>query len=70
MGSIAAIGEAHRVQGLGLVGVAVLSGDDPEQVRARWAELPDDVVLVILTPRAADALPSPPGAPLTVVMPP
>jgi len=78
MGAIAAIGEALRVQGLGLAGVRVLAAEDPEQVRERWATLTDDVVLVILTPQAAEALPTdgPSGGlpdgrgPLTVVMPP
>ena len=38
MGGIAAIGEAMRVQGLGLAGVLVLPGDNPEQVRTSWAK--------------------------------
>ncbi len=70
MGGIAAIGEALRVQGLGLAGVLVLPGNDPDEVRSSWAELPEDVVLVILTPSAASALETPITGPLTVVMPP
>ncbi len=70
MGRIAAIGESIRVQGLALAGVLILPGDDPEAVRTRWREMPADVEIVLLTPRAADALdPDAPG-PLTAVLPP
>lgn len=71
MGRVAAIGESVRVDGLTLAGVLVLPAEDAIAVRARWAELPDDVVVVILTAQAAAALPEhgdPP--PLNVVMPP
>lgn len=70
MGGIAAIGEAMRVQGLGLAGVLVLPGDNPEQVRTSWAGLPEDVLLVILTPSAATEIETSATGPLTVVMPP
>lgn len=70
MGGIAALGEAQRIQGLGLAGVLVLPAEQPEEVRDRWAALPDDVVLVILTPQASAALDPTPAGPLTVVMPP
>ena len=70
MGGIAAIGEAMRVQGLGLAGVLVLPGDDPQQVRSSWADLPEDVLLVILTPSAATEIETSAAGPLTVVMPP
>lgn len=69
MGGIAAIGEAQRVQGLSLAGVLVLPADSPEQVRASWALLPQDVVMVILTERASTALGEVPAGRLTVVMP-
>ena len=69
MGGIAAIGEAVRVQGLGLAGVLVLPGEDDAQVRARWSALPEDVAVVILTPRAAQALSEVGPGPLRVVMP-
>jgi vacuolar-type H+-ATPase subunit F/Vma7 len=69
MGGIAAIGEAHRVQGLGLAGVLVLPAEDPDEVRLRWSGLPGDVALVILTPRADEALADRAIDPLTVVMP-
>lgn len=70
MGGIAAIGETLRVQGLGLAGVLILPGDDPQQVRASWSDLPAEILLVILTPQAAAALEGAPTGPLTVVMPP
>ena len=69
MGGIAAIGEAVRVQALALAGVLVLPGEDDAQVRARWAALPEDVAVVILTPRAAQALSEVGTGPLQVVMP-
>jgi vacuolar-type H+-ATPase subunit F/Vma7 len=69
MSRIAAIGEAYRVQGLGLAGVLVLTADDPDEVRLRWSALPSEVALVILTPRADEALADRAVDPLTVVMP-
>lgn len=69
MGGIAAIGEAQRVQGLGLAGVLVMPADSTEEVRASWARLPEDVVMVILTERAATVLGEVPAGRLTVVMP-
>jgi len=69
MGAIAAIGEAQRVQGLGLAGVLVMPADSPEEVQANWSRLPEDVVMVILTERASTALGEAPAGRLTVVMP-
>lgn len=72
MGGVAAVGEQTRVAGFGAAGVLVLVAEDPRSVRAAWRSLPPDVALVIVTPRAAEAL----GAaalegmrPLTAVMP-
>ena len=70
MGRVAAIGEAVRVQGLGLAGVVLLPAEDAAGVRSRWAALPDDIEVVILTQMAHDALPPRYDGPLTVVMPP
>ncbi|WP_438828024.1 hypothetical protein [Streptomyces tropicalis] len=69
---MAAIGERTRVGGLALAGVVVLPAEDPGTARAAWDALPADVVLVFLTPRAADALGDRPaaGPPLMVVLPP
>ena len=69
MGRVAAIGEAVRLQGLSLAGVLLLPGDDAAEVLASWADLPEDVEVVILTPRAGAALGTPRTGPLTVVMP-
>jgi hypothetical protein len=70
MGRVAAIGEAVRLQGLSLAGVLLLPGDDAAEVLASWTDLPEDVEVVILTPRASAALGSHGTGPLTVVMPP
>jgi hypothetical protein len=70
MGGIAAIGEAQRIQGLGLAGVLVLPAEDADGARERWSTLPGDVSLVILTPAADRALPDRGPEPLTAVMPP
>jgi vacuolar-type H+-ATPase subunit F/Vma7 len=70
MGSIVAIGETVRVQGLALAGVIVLPGDSSAEVAASWSALPEDTSVVILTPRAAEALAEAPAGHLTVVMAP
>jgi vacuolar-type H+-ATPase subunit F/Vma7 len=70
MGSIVAIGESVRVQGLALAGVIVLPGDSPAEVAASWSALPEGTSVVILTPRAAEALTEVPPGHMTVVMPP
>jgi hypothetical protein len=71
-GRVAAIGEAARVQGLGLAGALVLPAETAGQARRQWADLPPDVVVVVLTPSASAALDAgrTHGGPLTVVMPP
>jgi vacuolar-type H+-ATPase subunit F/Vma7 len=74
MGRIAAIGTAYRVQGFALAGALPVAAETPDAVRGAWAALDPDVVLVILTPAAADALADrlddPAGTRLTAVMPP
>jgi vacuolar-type H+-ATPase subunit F/Vma7 len=74
MAGVAVVGERVRVQGFALAGALVLTADDPVAVRSAWAALGDDVAVVVLTPRAAEALAGEPlaaaGAPLTVVLPP
>ncbi|MFJ3336248.1 V-type ATP synthase subunit F [Streptomyces sp. NPDC086766] len=71
MSTVAAIGERDRVCGLALAGAVVLAAEEPEAAREAWRGLPPEVALVVLTPRAAEAL----GArldtqpPLTVVLP-
>jgi vacuolar-type H+-ATPase subunit F/Vma7 len=71
---MAAIGEEARVQGFALAGALPVAAGTPEEVRRAWRELPPDVVLVVLTPPAAEALAAEIGDPdstrLTAVMPP
>ncbi|GAB3258318.1 V-type ATP synthase subunit F [Nocardioides dilutus] len=71
MPRVAVIGEQPRVQGFALAGAEVRPSTDPDEVRAAWAGLADDVAVVVLTPAAAAALAmTAPGHRLTVVMPP
>jgi vacuolar-type H+-ATPase subunit F/Vma7 len=71
MRRIAALGEQARVQGFGLAGALVLAAEDPESVRAAWAGLDADIVVVVLTPAAAEVLGDTTAVDrLTVVMPP
>jgi vacuolar-type H+-ATPase subunit F/Vma7 len=73
MARLAVLGEEVAVQGYALAGAVVLPAEDAAAVRAAWAQLPDDVAVVVLTPAAARALPEEATTalrPLTVVMPP
>jgi vacuolar-type H+-ATPase subunit F/Vma7 len=73
MARVAALGELTRVQGFALAGALVLPADDAGAVRSAWDSLAGDVAVVVLTPRAADALSDQlgqRGGPLAVVMPP
>jgi vacuolar-type H+-ATPase subunit F/Vma7 len=54
--AIAVLGESAAVQGYALAGVEVLTAETPEEVRRAWALLTDEVAVVILTARAAEAL--------------
>ncbi|WP_211589413.1 V-type ATP synthase subunit F [Microbispora sp. H11081] len=68
------IGEAVRVAAFGLAGALVRPAEDAEAVRAAWRTLEPHVAVVVLTPRAAEALGDEVaravnGGPLTVVMP-
>lgn len=72
MGRVAVIGEHTAVAGYALAGALVLPAEDDDAVRVAWSGLPDDVEVVVLTPRAARALGAARTAkllPLTVVMP-
>lgn len=71
-GVLAALGEPASVEGFALAGVRVVEAADAEAVRSAWRTLPPEVAVVILTPRAAEALgsrASDPRGPLTVVLP-
>ncbi len=67
----AAIGEAELVSGFALAGVEVHPAAGEDEVRLAWERLSDDVVLVVLTPAAASALPEDDAAKrrLRVVLP-
>lgn len=76
VGQVVAIGERARVQGFRLAGVAAVVAESPAEVRDAWRSLAADVVLVVLTRSAADAVAAlPPSSaagelPLVAVMPP
>jgi vacuolar-type H+-ATPase subunit F/Vma7 len=53
---IAALGEGVEVDGLRLAGALVLAVDRSEDVEAEWDALPDDVAVLIVTPRVARLL--------------
>jgi hypothetical protein len=56
MGGVVAIGTRGRVQPFALAGVDWREATTPADVRAAWAVLPLDTVLVLLTPEARQAL--------------
>lgn len=56
MGTVVAIGEAVKTAGFGLAGAIVFECETPAEVRQAWNALPDDVLTVILTPAADEAL--------------
>jgi hypothetical protein len=83
MSRMAVIGEEMCVRGFALAGALVFATEDAAGARAAWRSLPPDVVVAVLTPRAAgwlrdvtggaaasplDGVPRRPGV-LPVVMP-
>ena len=56
VGRIAVIGEGLVVRAYALAGAEVAEADHPDSVIAAWNALPGDVVLAVLTRKAADAL--------------
>lgn len=71
-GAIAGIGEQALLAGFRLAGVAVHDCESEPEVLRAWTVLPKDTAVVILTPRAAEALGkklSDSLSPLTVVLP-
>ena len=73
MSRAAVIGETLRVQGYALAGAVVCAAEDQAAVLRAWRALPGDVIVVVLTARAAgwlddDELAPHPGL-LPVVMP-
>ncbi|KHL04217.1 V-type ATP synthase subunit F [Sinomonas humi] len=71
--AVVALGESSALAGFAMAGVRVLAAEDSAEVRRRWADLPPETGLVILTNRAAEAvadLSDPANAPLVAVLPP
>ncbi|MDJ0322694.1 V-type ATP synthase subunit F [Cryobacterium sp. PH31-AA6] len=69
---IAALGEQSLLEGFTLAGAGVYPAETDEEVRRAWAELPEGTGIVLLTPRAAEALGAiiaNPHGPLTAVLP-
>lgn len=56
MARIAAIGERHRIEALGIAGVDVRAAATGDEAMAVWGELPADVAVLILTPDIASTL--------------
>lgn len=70
---IVALGEPAALAGFRMAGVRVLAAEGPEEIRRAWAGLSPEVGLVILTSRAAGAVPGHAEltrGPLVVVLPP
>lgn len=74
MAHIAVIGERARVEGWALGAAQAVPADDPDEVRAAWEALDDQVAVVVLTPEAAQCIEEErerhPRTVLIVVMPP
>ncbi|MDO8106971.1 hypothetical protein Q6348_07140 [Isoptericola sp. b441] len=68
-GGVVALGERDLVAPYALAGARVWAADTPQQVRAAWQELTDDVLVVLLTPAAAAVLAAAAGGPMTAVLP-
>ncbi|MGR6584813.1 hypothetical protein ACT89R_29850 (plasmid) [Rhodococcus qingshengii] len=56
MDRVVALGEFADIQGFAFGGAVVMPAEDDDTVRAVWDELGDDVAVVIVTARAAEAL--------------
>lgn len=72
-GTVAVLGEPALIRGYALAGARPLAAETPGEIHDRWASLPRDVRVVVLTPAAAAALDrsgAGTSGPMTVVMPP
>jgi vacuolar-type H+-ATPase subunit F/Vma7 len=71
--TVVALGEQALLEGFRLAGASVQAAETDDEVRRAWTALPPAAaVVVILTPRAADALGTvlaDPRSPMTVVLP-
>ena len=69
---MAALGEHALVKGYALAGVDVVVAESPEEVRQAWRQIAETVLVVVLTPSAAQALGTAltdPLSPMSVVLP-
>ena len=72
MSTVAVLGARALVQGFALTGARLLVAETAADVRDQWERMPNDVLVVIVTPSAAAELPgirSSADGPMTVVMP-
>lgn len=53
MARVAVIGEPLRIYGYGLAGAVLCPAGNESEALVAWRELPGDVAVVVLTPRAA-----------------
>ena len=70
--TIVALGERSLLEGFPLAGVELRVAETAAAVKEGWDHLPKDAGIVILTPRAAQALGdvvNGPNSPMTVVLP-
>jgi len=70
--TVVALGEQALLEGFRLAGAGVIAAETDDAVRRAWTELPSHAAVVILTPRAAEALGTvlaEPDSPMTVVLP-
>ena len=58
MARVAVIGEPLRIYGYGLAGAVLCPVIDQAEAALAWRDLPDDVAVAVLTPRAAGWLAS------------
>jgi len=73
MARAAVIGEAVRVEGYAMAGAVVYPAEDADQAHAAWRSMPADIVVVVMTARAAawlGVVPQQRDGVLQVVMPP
>ncbi|HEY5247536.1 MAG TPA: hypothetical protein VIJ15_03665 [Dermatophilaceae bacterium] len=70
--TVVALGEQALLEGFRLAGACIRAAETEDEVRRAWTALPPGTAVVILTPRAAEALGTEladAGSPLTVVLP-
>jgi vacuolar-type H+-ATPase subunit F/Vma7 len=56
MGTVAVLGERHRIEALALAGAEPHPAETPDEAVSAWSELGPDVSILIVTPAAERAL--------------